>query len=301
VKEELVAKLTGLGFTKTEARVYLALVENPNLSAQQVSYVSKVQRTQIYGILKRLINLGLVIEKQTERGKLYESMPPVMLVNLVEKKTRTLIEESKSISNQLEEIYREHRQKSPDTPEIEVVRNLKKALELTSEYLSSSGVDEILFIAETPFTFPADGEGPAPPFPEGETLTTKLPDGRTGKLKILAEDYEGVIDDLEKNLLFRWGTKLTQLDPQSFEIRLTTTPLKIRTFLIGNRMTIFKIPELGERDKVIHIFVKSKLLTEYISSLLKPIWESAKVVPVGPEREKLLKQQSETGKKRKKK
>ncbi len=301
MKEELVAKLTGLGLTKTEAKVYLALVENPNLSAQQVSYVSKVQRTQIYGILKRLINMGLVIEKQTERGKLYESMPPVMLVNLVEEKTRTLIEESKNISDQLEEIYREHRQKSPDTPEVEIVRNLKKALELTSEYISSSNAEEIFFVAETPFTFPANGEGPAPPFPEGEILTMELPDGRTGKLKILAEDYEGVIDDLEKNLVFRWGTKLTQLDPQSFEIRLTTIPLRIRTIVISDQMTIFRVPQLGERDKVIHIFIKSKPFTDYVNSLLKPIWEFAKIVPVGPEREKMLAQQSEKNKKRKKK
>ena len=283
MREELIAKLTGLGLTKTEARVYIALLENPNISAQQLSYVSRVQRTQIYGILRRLIDMGLIVEKQTEQGKLYESLPPETLVELTRKRAEALVEEAKNLFSELHELYIKRLASYEDSPEVEVIRNFKKAQELINKYLTElGGLKEMFSIIETPFSLPTNGEGAAEPLPEGEILTMETPSGEIGKMKILAEKYPGVIDDIRTNIKFRWGAELHQLDPRSFEIRLTTIPLKIRTIIAGNQITLLRIPEVGNKNRAIYLIVKNKAFAEFLLSLIEPIWEAAEKVPLAP-------------------
>jgi len=58
--EKIVEKLRKLGLSEYEARVYVPLVGSGEASAREIHEVSKVPRTRVYDILKKLIEKGFV-------------------------------------------------------------------------------------------------------------------------------------------------------------------------------------------------------------------------------------------------
>ena len=75
--------LQGIGFTETEARVYLALLAAPPTSGYQVSIRAGVPRSMVYEALGRLEARGAVLRTAGRRGSLYSPvLPGTVLDNL---------------------------------------------------------------------------------------------------------------------------------------------------------------------------------------------------------------------------
>ncbi len=73
--------LEKFGFSKNEAKVYLALIDIGSNSAVKISNTSKVHRTNVYDALERLIKKGFVKYVLVGSTKIYEAADPVRIMN----------------------------------------------------------------------------------------------------------------------------------------------------------------------------------------------------------------------------
>lgn len=93
---DLLAKLTDLGFTEYEAKVYLALLDAYPASGYQISKAAGVPRSMVYEALGRLKLRGAVLETPDERATLYRPLPPDVLLDNHELAQRRLVQELRS-------------------------------------------------------------------------------------------------------------------------------------------------------------------------------------------------------------
>lgn len=78
--------LEGLGFSKNEAKVYLALLDIGSSTATKVAEKSNVHRTNVYDALERLISKGLVAYILKEDTKFFEVTDVTNLHNVLKEK-----------------------------------------------------------------------------------------------------------------------------------------------------------------------------------------------------------------------
>lgn len=102
--------LEKMGLTKNEADAYLALVENGPQPAGQLSKLSGLNRTTLYGILNGLVGHGIVTTYENEIGvTFYHPIDPKGLLAVIEKKEKELAIIRTNIKNalpQLEATYK---------------------------------------------------------------------------------------------------------------------------------------------------------------------------------------------------
>ncbi|PVX26841.1 MAG: hypothetical protein CW716_05175, partial [Candidatus Bathyarchaeum sp.] len=60
IREEDIETLTWLGLTERQAKVYLALLQIGSSSAEAISKLSTVHRQEVYRLVARLQEMGLV-------------------------------------------------------------------------------------------------------------------------------------------------------------------------------------------------------------------------------------------------
>lgn len=77
----LQSKLSELGFTEYEAKVYLALLDESPATGYQISKQAGVPRSMVYEALGRLKGRGAVLETPDERATLYRPLPPDVLLD----------------------------------------------------------------------------------------------------------------------------------------------------------------------------------------------------------------------------
>jgi sugar-specific transcriptional regulator TrmB len=71
-----ISALEGLGFTKGEVKVYLALLELGNTSTGPLIIKSDVSRSKVYEILERLKEKGLASEETRENTRYFQAAAP---------------------------------------------------------------------------------------------------------------------------------------------------------------------------------------------------------------------------------
>lgn len=54
-------ELTRIGFNSYEAKAYIALIQNPDISAYEISKISGVPQSKIYETIKRIVEQGLAV------------------------------------------------------------------------------------------------------------------------------------------------------------------------------------------------------------------------------------------------
>lgn len=86
-------KLTELGFTEYEAKVYLALLDGYPATGYQISKEAGVPRSMVYEALGRLKTRGAVLETPDDRATLYRPVPPDVLLDSHQRAQQQLIDE----------------------------------------------------------------------------------------------------------------------------------------------------------------------------------------------------------------
>ncbi|HUS85530.1 MAG TPA: helix-turn-helix domain-containing protein [Anaerolineales bacterium] len=81
---DLVPELNGIGFTESEAKVYLVLLRNNPATGYQLSKVSGVPRSMVYEALSRLDARGAVLKSAEAKATLYRPLPPEALLESVD-------------------------------------------------------------------------------------------------------------------------------------------------------------------------------------------------------------------------
>ena len=94
--------LMGIGLTKNEGRVYLALLELKIGTAVEITRKSKVHRVNVYDLLERLREKGLISSIMQSNKRVYEVADPQQLTHLLQQKEEAL----QQIMPQLEQEFK---------------------------------------------------------------------------------------------------------------------------------------------------------------------------------------------------
>ena len=126
------------GLSEYEAKVYLSLVEQGTVGARKISTLCEVPRTKVYGTLKKLIDMGLVVEVPS-KTKSFTAVPPDISLksNLLIVKKRA--EEFESIVSSLADTYR-HKQILVEPKKIDVwlIHGRKRIFDKIRDLLSEA-------------------------------------------------------------------------------------------------------------------------------------------------------------------
>lgn len=82
--------LEGLGLTSNESKVYEALLSSGNSSIEQIAIRSKAHRRNIYDVLAKLMEKGLISETFVHNRKEYRAIHPSRLMDLLQEKEKRL-------------------------------------------------------------------------------------------------------------------------------------------------------------------------------------------------------------------
>lgn len=91
--------LEGLGFSRNEARVYIALLRVGSASVGTITEESGVHRRNVYDALERLARKGLVGHTVKNRTRYFEVSSPHLLLDMVAEKRRLLEKRERDIKS----------------------------------------------------------------------------------------------------------------------------------------------------------------------------------------------------------
>ena len=140
--------LQELGLSVTEAKVYLALLELGSGLAGEITKKSEINRTNVYDALERLIEKGLVTYVISANRKVFESVDPKRLQEILEEKQQKL----NSVMNELQSKYNSSKSKEEAT-----IFKGKKGIKSIFEDILKEKKDLFVYGAESRFAdmFPA--------------------------------------------------------------------------------------------------------------------------------------------------
>lgn len=78
--QEIVDDLMSLGYSEYEAKVYVGLIKNPEVSGYEASKHSGVPRSKVYEVLNSLVEKGAALEMSVDDRVLYRPLPYRVLV-----------------------------------------------------------------------------------------------------------------------------------------------------------------------------------------------------------------------------
>jgi HTH-type transcriptional regulator, sugar sensing transcriptional regulator len=112
--------LEKLGFTLNESKVYLALINHKSCTIQEIAKSTNIHRRNIYDVINRLIEKGMVCEIINSSGSLYKAFDPEKIESIYMQK----INELSSIMPSLKSIY-EVANSDNETNEVIIFRGLE--------------------------------------------------------------------------------------------------------------------------------------------------------------------------------
>lgn len=106
IQEDKIGLLTEIGFTKTQAKVYMALIKNGKTNAKTLSQNMNIKRQEIYRTLTELQKVGFV-EKTFSNPIEFEAIPVKdaieLILNLKAEEYSKTLEKSKKILKELKD------------------------------------------------------------------------------------------------------------------------------------------------------------------------------------------------------
>ena len=93
--------LKKLGFSPSEIKVYFSLIRNGSSYANKISSETKLNRTNVYEALDRLIAKGVISFIVRNKVKWFEAKSPESILSLIQEKEEELQKNKSDISNQI--------------------------------------------------------------------------------------------------------------------------------------------------------------------------------------------------------
>lgn len=98
-ESKIINTISNLGFSKTEARVYLSALELGESTIQEISKHSKIKRTSLYYILEKLNKESVILATKRNKKTLYVASSPKELM----KRTREKLMEFENLVDEIED------------------------------------------------------------------------------------------------------------------------------------------------------------------------------------------------------
>jgi len=125
-----------LGLSEYEAKVYIALISAGVANARVLSVMSGVPRTKVYSVLKKLIEMGLIIEVPEEPKKFAATAPKTAFESYL-RSYREIVENLLSVVSSLEETFKKAKNEvQPQQGNIWIFNGREEILEKIREMLS---------------------------------------------------------------------------------------------------------------------------------------------------------------------
>ena len=142
--------LEKIGLNKSEAKVYLSLLDIGSSTTGPIMHRAKVSSSKIYGILARLVEKGLVSSVIKSKTKYYQASPPESLLDYMKEKE----EELKKNETQLNKLIPELKLRQStveEKQEAQLYIGWKGLMNALNSLLGSlSNGDDYIAFAQTP-------------------------------------------------------------------------------------------------------------------------------------------------------
>ncbi len=231
------------GLTKNESKVYLALLELHQATAVELSRKSRVHRVNVYDVLERLREKGLISSIMEGTKKIFRVANPHQLSKLLEQKAEVL--------NQV-------------MPQLNQEFNLKKEKQQVYQFFGPEGVMRAYFmmLEQKAVVYGLGGSGLNRKYLKHrhqlwnkERLKQKI------KMKVLYYEFT------RKDKLKRWQDKTTQIRfiPDKFK---TIGMIDICGNLVVNLLPL--------EGNIMAIVIENKVLADTYRQMFNFIWEFSK-------------------------
>jgi len=133
---ELLGLLTGIGFTRIEAEVYLSLAQGAAQSGYTISNSIGKSRSNVYQALKTLEQKGAIVELQAGRNKQFQAVP---IEQVLEQKEKEFLTKKEAITEAFSSI-----QNSEQDDQIYALNTVSQVYTKAEEMIQSA--EEVIFI-----------------------------------------------------------------------------------------------------------------------------------------------------------
>ncbi|RJP76596.1 MAG: hypothetical protein C4524_09735 [Candidatus Zixiibacteriota bacterium] len=146
----LLVRLTGLGFSEREAKVYLVLLKKRSATSTDLQKESGIPQTKVYEIIRRLASLGYCRERRTASRHTFEVVPPAVTLEPAIRALKGAISEGRRLSRELHAI---HAGCGPDPAALDGIRILRGNEEIHQHYcaLTNAACSEITGFGRPPY------------------------------------------------------------------------------------------------------------------------------------------------------
>jgi len=155
-KKEYIDKLVRFGISKTQARIYVALLEKRELSAMEIHELTKVPRSKVYEITQNMMLKGMCIEKTMGRNKKYQAVEPRRAFNNIIAEQEHMLQEKKDIANSISKmfgpLYSQGMQNVDVFEYVEIIRDLPSIHERYVTLLRNTKYEQLGFV-KPPFSY----------------------------------------------------------------------------------------------------------------------------------------------------
>lgn len=127
----MLEKLIEIGLSKTEAEIYLVILEHTKLTPARISRITGINRSTVYAAASELTKKGVITEDLSGKTKYLVALEPSNLLN----QTRKKIREIKKIENIAEQII----------PELELLPKSKNYSIPKIQFIESDDIEDFLY------------------------------------------------------------------------------------------------------------------------------------------------------------
>lgn len=152
-----IERLTRLGLTSYEAKVYLALMRRDSSTAAQATRLAGVPRQRIYDVLASLVEKGLASSRPGSVVKYAATTPELALERLVANHRKQLDQLERDTASMIEQLTPMHQAGQEHTDPLEYIEVLRDRQAINERFgeLQAGIKQEILVFTKPPYATPA--------------------------------------------------------------------------------------------------------------------------------------------------
>ena len=123
-----------LGFNENEKEVYLAILHAGKISPHKIASLTKINRTTVYSIGKKLMQLGLISEDKGQKVSYFQAEKPEKLFSMIEKEEDEVKVRKESAHRLVRELSAIKSKKQYSVPRIKFIEEGDLSKYLYGEY-----------------------------------------------------------------------------------------------------------------------------------------------------------------------
>lgn len=153
--EEYIEKLVKMGVFDRDARIYMALLEQRELTAMEIHKLTNIPRSKVYEITQRMMRRGMCIEKQRGGKKKYQAVEPARVFAQLIKEHASDLQEKKKLAKSFAKIVNPMYNRGSQISDAEYVEILKGMPSVHERYVNllNNTKHELLGFVKGPYSW----------------------------------------------------------------------------------------------------------------------------------------------------